>query len=266
MPFSKSLLLLAAIVPFLISPCKGEEGRSGIAYIRSADENLPGYYFKPEGKGPFPAIVLVRAASRPTTESNPTYPEVVKNFTARGYVVVIPCWHVPADVAAEAARDPLKKSGRMTLPEFQAMARDIGAAVTWTKSQSFVDEDRVAIMGHATGGILTMLLAEQQIGVRAFVAFSPAAAMWNVREDIQKSLLNAVREAKAPIFLIQAQNDLCLGPSESLGAELARKGDLSLCKVYPPFGATREQGNNFAIGGSSAWGEDVFKFLQHAMN
>ena len=111
-----------------------------------------------------------------------------------------------------------------------------------------------------------MLLVEQEIGVRGYVVFSPAAAIWHERIDLQKAFVNSIHEAKAPVFLIQAQNDLSLNPSELLGKELVRKGDLSYCKVYPPFGTTREQGNNFAIAGSTVWGDDVFKFLQRAMN
>jgi len=263
---AKTFLLLAAGMAQLLCAAAAEDIRSGIAYIRNGGETIPGYFFKPEGKGPFPAVVLVRAASRPVNEANPPYVDLAKSFTSRGYAVVVPCWHVPADVAGDHANDPMKKNRRMTLPEFQAMARDIAAAVTWAKTQSFVDEDRVAVIGHATGAILTMLLAEQEIGVRGYIAFSPAAAVWNERVDLQKTFVNSVRESRAPIMLIQAQNDFTLGPSELLGKELSRKGDQSFCKVYPPYGTTREQGNTFAVNGSSVWGEDVFKFLRQALN
>jgi dienelactone hydrolase len=173
----------------------------------------------------------------------------------------VPNWHVPTELVRLAS-----KGHAATLPEFQGMARDIAAAVTWAKSQSFVNEEKVAIVGHASGGILSMLLAEQEVGVRGFVVFSPAAVLWKERLDLQKALVNSVREAKAPIFLIQAQNDFSLAPSQTLGAELASRGDLSLSKVYPPFGSTHEQGNNFVLNGSSVWGDDVFRFLQRALN
>ncbi len=261
---TKTLLLLAASALLVsLSPAQAEEPRNGMAYIRSGDETVPGYYYKPEGKGPFPAVVLVRAASRPITEAKPPVPELAKDFTSRGYVVVVPNWHVTPETAYA---DPSQKNRKMNLPEFQSMAKDIAAAVSWAKIQSFVDENRVAVVGHASGAIISMLLAEQEIGVRGYVVFSPAAVLWKERDDLQKAFVNSVREAKAPIFLIQAQNDFSLAPSQALAPELARRHDLSLSKVYPPFGTSHEQGNNFAMAGSSVWSDDVFKFLQRAMN
>ncbi|MDB6025524.1 MAG: dienelactone hydrolase [Verrucomicrobiales bacterium] len=264
MRLSNTFLLFAVGLTQLMGGAlaKAEDQRSGIAYVRSGSETLPGYFYKPEGKGPFPAIVMVPSASKPANDMKPPYQEMAKAFTSRGYVVMVPAWHWPIEFVHENAA----KNRRMTLPEFQGIARYIAAAVTWSKGQSFVDEERVSVMGHATGGILIMLLAEQEIGVRSYVAFSPAAAIWSDRQDLQKAFVNSVRESKVPIFLIQAQNDFCLGPSEVLGAELAHKGDLSFSKVYPPFGTTREQGNTFAVAGSSVWGDDVFKFLQRSMN
>ncbi len=263
----KTLLVLAAVAQLTgVTQLAAAETVGGVAYIRSRSETLPGYYYKPEGKGPFPAVVFVRAASRPVSEATPPFPELAKNFTSRGYVVIMPCWQLPAEMAAERARDPLKKNTRMSLPEFQGMARQVAAAVAWGKAQSFVDEDKIAVVGHASGAILGLLLAEQDIGVRAYVTFSPCAALWNERVDLQKAFVNSIREAKAPIFLIQAQNDISLEPSQLLGTELARRGDVSFSKVYPPFGTTHEQGNNFAVNGFTVWGDDVIKFLDRALN
>ena len=260
---TKTFLLVAAgIASLLVAPVThAEEQRSGMAYVRSGDETLPGFFYKPEGKGPFPAVVLVRAASRPIVEAKPPLVDLAKEFTGRGYVVVVPNWHMPEDGA-----NAFQKNRHAGLPDFRGMARDVAAAVNWAKTQSYVDENRVAVIGHASGAIMSILLAEQEIGVRGYVVFSPAAMLWKDRVDLQKAFVDSIREAKAPIFLIQPQNDFTLAPSEALAPELVRRHDLSLSKVYPPFGTTREQGNTFAMNGSAVWGDDVFKFLQRVLN
>lgn len=260
------LWLSIALAQVILSHAAPVERNSGIAYIRSGDETLPGYYYRPEGKGPFPVVIFVRAASRPITQANPPLMDLARSFTDRGYAFVVPCWQLPAEMAAERAKDLSKKNGQVSLPEFHGMARQVAAAVTWAKSQGFVDENRVSVIGHASGAILSLLLAEQEIGVRSYIAFSPAAVLWKEREDLQQAFVNSIRETKAPIFLIQAQNDFTLTPSQVLGKELSRRHDLSLSKVYPPFGTSHEHGNNFALAGSSVWSDDVFKFLQRTMN
>jgi hypothetical protein len=81
-------------------------------------------------------------------------------------------------------------------------------------------------------------------------------------------LLEAVRDAKSPLFLIQAQNDFGLGPSEVLGPAIKRKGPPNQAKVYPPYGTTPQEGHyGFATkeGGIAVWGSEVLDFFRAAI-
>ena len=84
---------------------------------------------------------------------------------------------------------------------------------------------------------------------------------------IQARLEQAVRNAKAPLFLAQAQNDFSLGPSEVLGPIIRAKGAPNDAKIYPPNGTTHEDGHGgFAVrGGIPIWSPDVFAFLDRVM-
>jgi fermentation-respiration switch protein FrsA (DUF1100 family) len=85
---------------------------------------------------------------------------------------------------------------------------------------------------------------------------------------VQERLVRAVRNAKAPLFLAQAQNDYSLGPSDVLGPIVRAKGPPSDAKVYPAFGATHQEGHGaFAVraAGIAVWNADVFAFLDKAM-
>ena len=113
-----------------------------------------------------------------------------------------------------------------------------------------------------------MLSAEKGLGIKAFVPFSPGAMSWRGNPLLHERLLQAVRRAKAPIFLLQAKNDYNLGPSELLGGELKREGLPNRASLYPVFGdaAKPQDGHGgFAVRGSGVWGTDVVEFINAAL-
>ena len=70
------------------------------------------------------------------------------------------------------------------------------------------------------------------------------------------------------MFLLQAENDYNLGPSELLGAELTHKGKPNRAKIYPAFGDQndpRSGHGGFAVRGSDVWGADVMGFLHEIL-
>jgi hypothetical protein len=70
------------------------------------------------------------------------------------------------------------------------------------------------------GGIQTLLTAEKGLGIRAFVAFAPAAQSWN--PVLAERLKQGVRQAQAPILIIQAQNDYSVEPCEVLPGDYVK--------------------------------------------
>jgi pimeloyl-ACP methyl ester carboxylesterase len=56
-----------------------------------------------------------------------------------------------------------------------------------------------------------LLTAGKGLGIRAFVAFAPAAQIWN--PVLAERLRRGVRQAEAPILIIQAQNDYSVDPA-----------------------------------------------------
>ena len=120
--------------------------------------------------------------------------------------------------------------------------------------------------GVSHGAIQTLLAAESDAGMGAYVPFAPAAIAWEGNPELHARLLRAVRQAAAPVFLVQAANDHSLGPSEVLGAELQRMGARNRAAVYPPYGRTTDDGHGaFACRGMAVWGEDVRAFLAAAL-
>jgi carboxymethylenebutenolidase len=251
-------------VAVLLCAAHAEKANGSIVYFRSENTTLSGCVYRPEGSGPFPAVVYIRSGNKPFSESSLPVPELGKFYTQKGFVLFVPMHRTVEELKVEVNGVQAKGNGkkRASLPEYTLMTKDIAAAVTWVKSQTYVNENRVAVSGQGAGAVASLLLSQQDVEVSGYIVFSPAAGMWNTKPAISEALTYAIREAKAPVFLIQAQNDITLEPSEMLGKELNLKSRPNTAKVYPPFGTSHQQAANFAAAGSGVWGSDVTKFLE----
>jgi carboxymethylenebutenolidase len=139
---------------------------------------------------------------------------------------------------------------------------DVISGLSFLKHVSGIDSRRVAIVGHSFGGQLALLAAERDATVRATVAFDGAAHhSWERSAEVRERLFTAVRNAAAPIMLIQASNDYSTAPSRALADELERLHKRHVLRIYPPVGQTADDGHNAVYLAIPAWEEDVFQFL-----
>lgn len=240
---------------------------------KAGEYNLPGYLYKPVGKGPFPAVIWNHGSER-----NPKgQPELARFYTQRGYVFFIPIRHGHGQAPGAyigtlqeelSARDLDRAVIRKKIADLHdRYNHDVVAAVAWLKEQPYVDPNRLVMSGVSYGGIQTVLTAEKGLGIKAFVAFAPAAMSF-ANVALRERLVIAVRHAKAPLFLLQAKNDYSTGPSELLAPILKEKGSPSQAKVYPAFGTTPQEGHGaFACWslGITIWGDDVLQFVDEAI-
>ena len=218
---------------------------------------LHGWIYKPQGTGPFPAVVWNHGS-----EQEPTaHPDLGKFYTSHGFVLFLPVRHGHRPSPGEYIQDVVDRyqSQALDRTSFQRKVvelqdvynEDVVAAITWIKEQPFVDKKHIVVTGCSYGGIQTLLTAEQNLGVSVFVSFAPAAMSW-ANVELQKRLLTAVRAAKAPVFLLQAENDYNLGPSEVLGPVIRARSFLNRAKVYPAFGTTHQEGMPVSPAGRRA--------------
>jgi dienelactone hydrolase len=235
------------------------------------EDTLWGYLHTPEGDGPFPAIVWNHGSERSPGPRD----ELGAFYTAAGYVLFVPHrrghGRSPGDHFADALRRDAAgqtrgRAIRSLIELHERHLRDTLAAAGWLARERFVDPGRMAMSGVSHGGIQTLLAAEAGGGMRAYVPFAPAAIGWPGNPELHDRLRRAVRRAEAPIFLLQAENDHSLGPSDVLGAELRRKGGRNRARVYPAYGESHETGHGeFACRGTDVWGTDVRAFLDDAL-
>jgi carboxymethylenebutenolidase len=132
------------------------------------------------------------------------------------------------------------------------------AAFEWLRRQPFVMTGRVATMGNSFGGIITVLGAER-IPYCAAVDAAGGAQTWS--PELRARLVPSVRNAQAPIFFFQAENDYSIAPTDVLSREMREAGKPSVMKLYAPYGSSAADGHSFAWRGSDIWETDVFRFL-----
>jgi dienelactone hydrolase len=263
-------MFLAAMLPFAALAQNAPEPED--VTFRSRALLLRGFLWQPEGRGPFPAVILNHGS-----EANPgTASSVARFFNQRGYVAFFPHrrghgrsadqarW-VGDLLAEEEKRNGPEARGRLVVRLMEEQLQDQLAAITYVRSLPFVDPEKVATWGCSFGGIQTMLAAEAGFGLRAAVNFAGAAMNWERSAAVRERMLKAARSARIPVLLIQAENDYSTAPTKELSQAMREAGRSHRARIYPPFGTTNQEGHGFCGRGTSLWHEEVFGFLTEHM-
>ncbi|HEY6291646.1 MAG TPA: prolyl oligopeptidase family serine peptidase [Terriglobia bacterium] len=262
----RTRLLLALIVLSAAGRSHAQSNPEEVVFP-GGDRSLHGFLWRPEGSGPFRAILWNHGSERlPGSE-----PALASFYLAHGYVFFVPHrrgqGRSPGPyIQDQIALAPPGGRARLMVELQQDEAGDVLAGLHYLKSQPFVDPARIAVSGCSYGGIQTLLVGERDLGIKALVPFAPGAMSWEQNPPLQDRLLRAVDQAKAPVFLIQAENDYSLAPSRALAKEARKKQKDFQSKVYPAFGSSHHDGHwGFCSTATGVWGEDVLAFLEAQM-
>jgi len=227
--------------------------------FRSGNYELRGFLYRPEGSGPFRAILYNHGS-----EDKPGWkPELGQYFTRHGYVFFVPHRRSHGRSPRDPAIDALYRSGASGVVALhEAHLQDQWAAFDFLRRLTQVDPNRIAIAGCSYGGIQTVLAAERP-GPRAAIDFAGAAIRWRNSPELQHRMKQAAARAAVPIMLVQAQNDYDLSPSYALAKELERGGKLHKLSIYPPYGSSVRDGHGgFCARATDVWGPEVLAFLE----
>lgn len=138
---------------------------------------LKAFLYRPEGNGPFPAVVALHTcdglAGRRTNLAR-RYRDWGERFVAAGYVAVFPDSFGPRGMGSQCI------PGRRTLRSGRDRVVDADAARHWLQQQSYVAADRVSLIGWANGGVAALWTIRQRAArkddkpdFRAAIAFYP---------------------------------------------------------------------------------------------
>lgn len=271
---SKILAPLLLLISFALWPAPSP-GQPQEVTIPAGQYHLHGCFWIPDGPGPYPVMIFNHGSEKNPAPCGP--PDLPSFYQTKGFAFFTFQRHGQGASPGEYIMDLQRQAylvNRFNPAGAQQEAvglqelynKDVEAAVNWLEQQSWADKQHIAMTGISFGGIQTLLTAEKGLGIRAFVAFAPGAQSWN--PVLAARLKQAVRAARAPVFVIQAKNDYSLEPAKVLGAMLEKKGPPNQAKIYPPFGKTEQDAHwVFATrqDGIAIWAPDVNGFLEATM-
>lgn len=237
----------------------------------SGELTLHGALYRPDGPGPFPAVVY-NHGSAPGMLSKEAFDALGPVFAKNGWVFFGPyrrgqglsasAGKYIGDEISAAIKTGGLSSGAATMIRLLETdhLNDQLAALAWLRKQKFVKADRIAVAGTSFGGIEAVLGAERA-SYCAAIDSAGGAQSWAQAHELQSLMTRSVRNSRAPIFFFQAENDYDLSPSRVLSDAMKSAGKEFEVKIYPPFGKSVQDGHAFGYFGSAVWADDVFRFL-----
>ena len=251
--------------------------------IHSGSATLHAMIWRPQGRGPFPGILLNHGSGRTREELERLGPyqqnaeKLGPVFARHGYAFLylfrrgvglstdqganaVELMNSESDAHGQEARNALQ----MQLLENREM-NDALAGLKFLRALPYVDARDVAVVGHSFGGSLTVLMAEREPNLRAVVVFSGAGYSFDRSPELRARLLAAMDHIAAPVFFIHAENDYSLSSGKVLDARREQLGKPHRLKIYGPIGHTLDDGHDFLHIGVNIWEPEVFAFLDENM-
>lgn len=115
---------------------------------------LRGKLVKPQGEGPFPAVVLVHGSGRESAVDGYFNPYL---FAAFGIATLVYDKRGTGESAGEYTQN------------FHVLARDVLAAVEWLRARPDIDAARIHLAGYSQGGWIAPLAASKTTGIRSLL-------------------------------------------------------------------------------------------------
>ncbi len=142
--------------------------------------SLKGYLCKPDGKGPFPAVIYNHGGMGKAIGGDPK--GMCEALVRKGFV----------------GFSPLR---RQTIP-LKGHPQDVMAALEFIKNKDFVDTNNIGMMGFSRGALLTYMVSTRISDIQAAVIMAPAPA----KNTLNRFLSKASQVSNSTLILV-SEND-----------------------------------------------------------
>jgi carboxymethylenebutenolidase len=218
--------------------------------IHSGNSTFEGYLARPEGDGPFPAVVVIHEASG----LNENIKDIARRFAAEGYVALA----VDLFAGRNRAICMFRFIGQLLLnPLNNASIQNLKDALTVLTEQTGVDAERLGAIGFCMGGSFSISWASSDNRLKAI---APYYAM-NPRP------LAAV-ERLCPVVGSYPGKDFTSSAGQKLDAELDRYSVPHDIKIYPDTHHSffNDRGGSYAEAAAGDSWQRVLSFFAEHMN
>jgi dienelactone hydrolase len=140
---------------------------------------LTGYLFRPDGPGPFPALVALHGCGGLFTAGklNARFADWGPRLSALGYVVLFPDSFTPRGISESCTQ-----KNRSGFSAHKERPKDAYGALHWLQNQSMVAKERIGLIGWSNGG--STLLAtigeskekDKSVDFQVAIAFYPGCS------------------------------------------------------------------------------------------
>ena len=188
---------------------------------RNSNYSIAAKIVRPEGEGPFGAIILNHGAPVSAEERLQESPDLLAHtaaiFAERGYVVVLPLRRGFGATGGQFAED----AGSCRNPDYRrgesAAAEDVMAAYEYTRTLPYVDGSRMILAGQSAGGVASIYTAGARApeGLVAVLAFAAGRGGNPIRnpgvpcavEPLAQVFDELGKAVKVPVLFHYAEND-----------------------------------------------------------
>jgi dienelactone hydrolase len=249
----RSSLLVLAISCSLLCGCTTSISGLSIPTTTATGgaEEIPARLFKPDGAGPFPAVVIMHDCSGVGPRSSGAPGRWARELVGRGYVAIIPDsfttrGHV-GGICTDASPSRFEVGPSLRV-------RDAYSALAYLRSLPYVDGSSVGLMGGSHGGATTLasiaapesdrdlLAREKRTGFAAAVALYPGCAAqyggWRIVRASSGGAITdyfGVYKPVAPLLILIGEKDdwTPAAPCRKLTEAAQQAGYPVRLKVYP---------------------------------
>ena len=95
--------------------------------------------------------------------------DIAQRFAREGYVALAPDLY--SRLGYKVTKDPNEAANLMNALSSQVALRDLNAAVTYLRAQSFIDPLRLGVVGFCMGGTFALMMATHNSDIKAAVPF-----------------------------------------------------------------------------------------------
>src|SRR5262245_289617 len=167
-------------------------------FYPSGNLRIQAYLYKPDGEGPFPAVIY-NHGSRDGRERTPSpFPHIGAMLTRAGYVVLVPERRGYGKSDGDTWREEVGRDQSRLIPRLEGETDDVMAGLDYLRKVPHVDAKRIAVMGWSFGGVVTMFAAARGTVFLAAIDQAGGALTWDGNSYMRGALVAAAEKSTTP--------------------------------------------------------------------